>query len=122
MHENAILEFRQLTKDWFDKQKAGRLVGIDILVDKFKEADHEGEDEILREMCKVVQGRNDQEKETKDAVEYYFTLMEGCVHRGWGFVEAEQERLQSGITKVQLQPLELLNPQFLKSLNQSPRT
>jgi len=82
MHENAIIEFRQLTKDWYDRQMCGRLVGVDMLVAEFLTANHEGEEALLKRMFRVMDCCSEDDKERSSSATYYLTCMEGCVHRG----------------------------------------
>ena len=62
-HKDAIEELLEITKDWFEWQKSGRLVGVDLLVEEFRNGTFEDEDRILEEMADIRAARSGVEKE-----------------------------------------------------------
>jgi len=97
-HKEAIDDLLETTKDWCDRSKAGRLVGVEKkIIDEFKAVPLEEERHLLKKMSEI---RNRRTGDEKESAEYYFTTMENIVNKGWEFVEKEEERLTKGIARA----------------------
>lgn len=85
----------ELTKPWADAQASGRMVGLDRIVTEFQEADYKQECHLARYVRRIAKLRRD--TADNESAEYYATVMEQIVDKGWGFVEHERARLEVGL-------------------------
>lgn len=101
----GVASMLELTEDWYNAQRSGRLVGFDKLVDQFHEADFAAEKELFQKAREVRNNRRDAGEggQTAESVTYYVQLMENIVEKGWGFVRQEEARLDTGLAAAEEQ-------------------